>query len=167
MALNVYMTLKGQKQGPINGSVTQRGRENSILVHAVSHSIATPRDAASGLPTGKRMHRPFVVTKEIDKSSPLLYQALTTNENLTTCQFLYYATAPGAAEGAGLERQIYTITLTNANIAEIDQRMANNLEAGMANMPVLEVVSFTYQKIQWTWADGSVTSSDNWEAPTV
>src|SRR4051812_14321537 len=28
------------------------------------------RDPASGLPTGKRMHKPFVITKEIDKSSP-------------------------------------------------------------------------------------------------
>lgn len=32
--------------------------------------IASPRDAASGLPTGKRMHKPFVITKELDRSSP-------------------------------------------------------------------------------------------------
>jgi len=34
--------------------------------------IVSPRDAASGLPTGKRMHKPFVITKELDKSSPML-----------------------------------------------------------------------------------------------
>ena len=33
--------------------------------------IVSPRDAASGLPTGKRMHKPFVITKELDKSSPM------------------------------------------------------------------------------------------------
>ncbi|HUJ12459.1 MAG TPA: type VI secretion system tube protein Hcp [Thermoanaerobaculia bacterium] len=32
----------------------------------------TARDAASGLPTGKRMHKPFVITKELDKATPLL-----------------------------------------------------------------------------------------------
>lgn len=32
--------------------------------------IVSPRDAASGLPTGKRQHKPFVITKELDKSSP-------------------------------------------------------------------------------------------------
>jgi len=32
----------------------------------------TARDAASGLPTGKRMHKPFVITKELDKSAPLI-----------------------------------------------------------------------------------------------
>jgi hypothetical protein len=34
--------------------------------------IVSPRDAASGLATGKRMHKPFVITKELDKSSPML-----------------------------------------------------------------------------------------------
>jgi hypothetical protein len=29
-----------------------------------------PRDASSGLPTGKRMHMPFVIVKTTDKSSP-------------------------------------------------------------------------------------------------
>jgi hypothetical protein len=32
--------------------------------------ITSPRDAASGLPTGKRMHKPFTITKELDKSAP-------------------------------------------------------------------------------------------------
>jgi hypothetical protein len=34
--------------------------------------VVSPRDAASGLPTGKRMHKPFIITKELDKSTPLL-----------------------------------------------------------------------------------------------
>lgn len=33
--------------------------------------IISPRDPASGLPTGKRMHKPFVIRKELDKSSPM------------------------------------------------------------------------------------------------
>ena len=34
--------------------------------------VVAERDAASGLPTGKRMHKPFVITKEMDVSSPSL-----------------------------------------------------------------------------------------------
>jgi type VI secretion system secreted protein Hcp len=26
--------------------------------------------------------------------------------------------------------------------------------------------SFTYQKIEWTWLDGGITASDDWEAAT-
>ncbi len=32
MALNAYLTLKGQKSGQIKGSVTQKGHEDSIMV---------------------------------------------------------------------------------------------------------------------------------------
>jgi len=34
--------------------------------------IVSPRDAASGLPTGKRMHKPLVITKELDLALPSL-----------------------------------------------------------------------------------------------
>jgi Type VI secretion system effector, Hcp len=40
-----------------------------------SVSIVSPRDPASGLPTGKRMHKPMVITKELDKSSPTLAES--------------------------------------------------------------------------------------------
>ncbi|HJT17187.1 MAG TPA: type VI secretion system tube protein Hcp [Thermoanaerobaculia bacterium] len=41
----------------------------------LGNRLQVARDPASGLPTGKRMHKPFVITKELDKSSPLLYQS--------------------------------------------------------------------------------------------
>ena len=46
MALNAYLVLKGQKQGTIKGSVTQKGREGQIAVYAVAHTITSPRDTA-------------------------------------------------------------------------------------------------------------------------
>ena len=40
-----------------------------------THAVTSPRDAASGLPTGKRMHKPITITKTMDKSSPMLAKA--------------------------------------------------------------------------------------------
>jgi hypothetical protein len=34
--------------------------------------FVTPRDSASGLATGKRMHKPFTLTKQMDVSTPML-----------------------------------------------------------------------------------------------
>lgn len=167
MALNAYMTIKGQKQGNISGSVTQKGRENSILVHAYSHEIVSPRDPQSGLPTGKRMHKPLVIVKQIDKSSPLLWLALANNENLTTCQIQFFTPAIAAAGAAGAEQQTYTITLTNASISDIHESMPSNVDTTQAKLPLQEEVSFIYQKIQWTWIEGGITASDDWEAPVT
>lgn len=54
-------------------SLTVKIRSTGAAVEFVfNQAIVSPRDAASGLPTGKRQHKPFVITKEYDKSSPLL-----------------------------------------------------------------------------------------------
>ena len=36
----------------------------------VKHTVTAPRDAASGLATGRRMHKPFVITKEWGNAAP-------------------------------------------------------------------------------------------------
>src|SRR5438132_5709614 len=109
MAFNAFLKLKGKKQGQIKGSATERGREDSVVVIAVTHEVSSPRDPASGLPSGKRMHKPFTITKELDRSSPQLYTALVNNEDFTewTLQFWRH-------DRTGAEKQDYTVKLTNA-----------------------------------------------------
>lgn len=160
MALNAYLTLKGQKQGDIKGSVTQKGREESIMVIGFSHEVVSPRDAASGLPTGKRQHKPFTVTKEIDKSTPLLYNVLTNNENITDWKLKFWQPST-----SGAEVQFYTVDLVNANIAGIRGEMLNNKYPENMQHKEREHVAFTYQKITWTWMDGGITADDDWETP--
>ena len=77
MALSAYLSLTGTHFGPIEGSVTAEGREGTIEVFAMSHKIVSPRDPTSGRPTGKRLHKPYTITKPIDRASPLLHSVLT------------------------------------------------------------------------------------------
>ena len=162
MASSAFLTLAGQKQGAITGGVTIKGREGSILVHSFENEILSPRDPTSGLPTGEREHEPLVIVKEIDKSSPKLWSALVNNEVLTTWVLRFWAPA-----ASGMEKEIYTITLTNASIASMREYMVDNLTAADANLPMLEEVTFTYQKIQWTWTDGAITAQDDWSSPAT
>ena len=163
MALNAYLRLKGQKSGDIKGSVTQKGRENSIMVIAVSHSMTSPRDMASGLTTGKRQHQPLVITKELDKSSVLLWNMLVTNENISSFELQFWAPSTGGA-GVGSEVQNYKVKLTNASIVRIDFHMLNNKNPDLAKFAEYEEIAFNYQKIEWTWNDGGITAGDDWEA---
>jgi type VI secretion system secreted protein Hcp len=163
-----YLTLKGQKQGNINGGVTQKGHENSILVHWFSNEILSQRDPTSGLATGKRQHNPIYILKEIDKSSPLLWNALVNNENIVSWELQFWIpAAAGVGPAAGLEKMTYKIDLTNASIASIQESMRDNTDPANASAPLLEELTFTYQKIQWTWTDGGLTATDDWSAPTV
>ena len=162
MALNAYLRLKGQTQGDIKGSVTQSGREDSIMIIGTSHEVVSPRDAASGLPTGKRQHKPFNITKEVDKSSPLLYAVLVNNENVTEWKLQYWQ--PSAS---GREVQHYTVELVNASIASIRHEMLNNKYPENMQHKEREHIAFCYQKITWTWMDGGITAQDDWETPVA
>ena len=164
MAMMAYMYAKGQKSGAINGSVTQRGRENSIAVISAAHSITNPRDPQSGLPTGQRTHHPFVATAEVDKATPLLYQVLCTNESLTSVTFKFWTPQLESPSGVRSEVQSYTITLTNANIASIDFHLPNIRNPDLQKYPEYTEIAFTYQKIEWVWTDGGITAGDDWEA---
>lgn len=161
MIYNAYLTAVGQKQGAIKGSVTDKGKEDSILVRSFTDQILSPRDAASGLPTGRRQHQPIVIVKEIDKSSPALWNALINNENLTSWVLRVWLSAMGTAP----EKEIYTISLTNANIVSISELMSDNSISANSAFPYRQQVSFNYQRIQWTWTDGGLTAIDSWEAP--
>jgi len=160
MALNAFLQLKGQVQGDIIGSVTQKGRTGKIMVIAFNHELQSPRDPGTGQATGKRMHKPFVITKEIDKSSPLLYTALINNENIITWELQCFA-----AKNTGVEVNHYTVSLTNAKITDIKSTMLNNKVPENIKMPLMEEISFVYEKIEWTWVDGGITATDDWTSP--
>ena len=161
MALNAYLTLAGQKTGEIRGSVTQKGREGKIMVIAVDHELSSPRDPSSGLPTGKLRHKPIRITKELDRSSPLLYQVLTMNENLTKWELQFWAPS---LTTLGSEVQHYTMRLTNANIIDIGFHMPNNKNPDLIKYAEFEEISFSYQRIDWTWTAGGITAYADWAA---
>jgi type VI secretion system secreted protein Hcp len=153
-ALNAYLKLKGQKSGQIQGGVTQKGREGTIMVIAVDHQVKA--DAA-----GRRTHAAFTITKEIDKSSPILYRAMTTNELLPEFELQFWTPQLSGMSGVGAERQHYTVKLTNAKISQINFKMLNNKNPELVRFAEYEEISFTYDTITWTWTDGNVGTTDS------
>jgi type VI secretion system secreted protein Hcp len=157
MALPGYLRIVATTQGLIRGSVTQKGREEKILVLSSSHEIVSPRNPLNGRPTGKRMHKPFIIRKEVDRSSPLLYQILCTNENIAEWQLQLYR-----PDRTGIERNHYTVKLTNATISAIQFRKPD-IRKSDPRLVEFEEVWFTYQKIEWIWVEGNITADDDWE----
>jgi len=160
MAFAAYLSIVGARQGPILGSVTQKGREGKILVIAAAHEIVCPRDPQSGIPTGRRMHKPFLITKELDRSSPLLYAILCTNENIVSARIDFWTSTP-----MGQEKQHYTVRLTNANLSGIVFKMANIRQPRLTRLTEYEELALTYEKIDWTWNDGGLSATDDWRTP--
>ena len=154
MAHVAYMTLRGQKQGDIKGDVTQKGREGSIALIDVAYGIATPFDAASGLPTGKRQHKPVVISKAIDEASPKLLEAMVTNETLTNVKIEFWRPYPEIVS------PYFFIALTNALATDVTLT-----PPGIEEADEIERIQFVYQKIEITWVASGQSAEDDWNAP--
>jgi type VI secretion system secreted protein Hcp len=136
---------------------TASGDEHRIEIWGWDHKVDSPRDAASGLPTGKRRHHPFVVFKAPDSSSPMIYNLLTQRENLASWRLdCYRPSRPGT------ELKLYSsVLLFNPAIAGVENDSTSETPSGLKH-EVREHVSFTYSRIRWVFHQSGITVDDDW-----
>lgn len=161
MAETVHLFLKANGTA-IDGQSTQTsvGRDKSIECIYFEHMVNTARETASGIATGRRTYEPIMIRKRIDKSSPLIAKALTTNQVIEG-KFLFFRPNPA---GDGTTQQFYTVEIKDGRIGGIKQYVPDTtVEANAADHP-LEEITFTFHAINWTWVDGGVSAEDSWSS---
>jgi type VI secretion system Hcp family effector len=104
------------------------------------YSVESPLDSATGQSSGKRQHKPIVITKEWGAASPQIFQALTTNEILSSVDFEFTKNSTGEKE------VVYQrITLTNAQITRVNSYVGAALSGGHHGKKN-EVVTLEYEQ---------------------
>ncbi len=145
MASHGYMTITGNKQGLISagcssqesiGNKCQAGHRDEIMVLALNHGMENIGN------TKHATHAPVVIIKNVDKSSPLLAQALTTRE-VINCPINFYR-----ASSYGTQEKFYTIELEGGQIADLMLDMPHALLQNEAEPQ--ERLSVRYRSITWT-----------------
>ena len=94
--------------------------------------VSTAREASSGMATGKRMHKPFVITKEMDKASPLLKEAFTSGQHFAEVD------VDVAASGKTMHYKLTDVFISAVSVASMSSGGDRPMES----------ISFTYQKIE-------------------
>ena len=108
------------------------------------------------------MHKPFIFTAALDKSTPLLYNALTSGEVLTNTEMRWYRTSI-----AGKQEHFFTMKLEDAIIVNIDAKMPHCQDPATQDFTQLIEVSLSYRKITWSHDVAGTEGSDDWRAPQV
>jgi type VI protein secretion system component Hcp len=98
--------------------------KNSRPVTAANKAVQSPRDIASGQASGKRMHKPFVIMKEMDKASPKLFEACASGKHFPSVTVdmggkqytLYDVVIASAQKSGGGPHPMETITLNYTKI---------------------------------------------------
>jgi len=175
MALDASITTVGSKQGAFKGSNPLKGRAGTSIVTRCEWSGAAPRDAHSGLSTGKRQYEPVVVTMPADAAMVNYKTALATNETLTKVTINFYQPATqqlaqaGSSGGSGGETKPHmTIELANAVAQKVEflHPDTRSADPDVKNREISIRVSFTYMQITTTWTEGGKTFTDNFTDPT-
>ncbi|MBC8954920.1 Hcp family type VI secretion system effector [Xenorhabdus sp. PB62.4] len=155
MANIIYLKMMGNKQGLISsgcstvdsiGNKFQKGHEDEILVNELSSNLSMHQNVN---------FQPIDIRKPIDKSSPLLSQALTSNEILT-CEFFFYRTAMSG----GLELY-YKVKLTEASLVNINFFCPNSVTHNDAQPE--ESLSIKFKSITWEHVTAGTSSYSIWD----
>jgi type VI secretion system secreted protein Hcp len=160
MALPVYIEVEGTKQGKFEGGSKRKGREKMIEGTAVEHQVMIPTDKLSGRATGNRIHGAFTFTKEIDKSSPQLQNALVTGEQIKSMIAHFWHITP-----EGKEVEFYKIVLSEAQVTAVKTLLPNVNDPELEHEKAQEHVALRYTTIEWTFLDGNVMATDSWLVP--
>ncbi|WP_374625984.1 type VI secretion system tube protein TssD [Pandoraea sp.] len=157
MAIPGYMFLSDDAGKKIEGSVTVKGREGSVELVAYAHNVYIPTDGNTGKLTGTRVHKPYLLTKAKDRSSPELYKALTSGKTLQTVTIREYE-----IDGAGKEEEYFTTVMENVKVVSINAKMLDIKVPDYEKHNHLEEVELRYETIQWKYADGNIQHKDSW-----
>jgi len=159
-AQEIYCAVVGATQGTFQENGNARSQ---IPVLFLTQKLTIPRDTASGLPTGKRIHEPLTIVKELDAASIHFYQAAVTNETLRSVTCTFYRNSRSAT-GSGATRAYFKIVLTNAAIVEYKDS-GDGLNGDAAG-DERERISMVYQRIEMTDLDTNTTTVDDWSSVT-
>lgn len=157
MAYEFYVTVEGAKQGKFAGETTREAHQGKLAGIAFHYGVESPRDAASGMASGRRTHHPVVLTKEWGASTPQFVTALCTNEALKSVLFEFVNINPN-----GEEYVFHTVKLTNANVSGIEQYVEEDSLPGDPHEPrALERISLVFQHIEIENKDGKTMAVDD------
>lgn len=138
-AIDAYMKIPGV-EGTAKGEWA-----GWIPIESVTFTSEAARDAASGLASGKRVHQPFVITKQVDSASPKLFEAASHGGHFATVQVAYVN-----AEGQVIKR------------AELSDVMLQARKAGTGGGHEMEEIQFAFQKIVFQSKEGKTMATDDW-----
>lgn len=155
MANVIYLSLQGSQQGLISeGCSTQKSignsyqlmHEDEIFIYELTSEITREQNV---------LMQPVEIRKPIDKSTPLLANAISKNEELE-CLFNFYR----SSRGGGMEHY-FQLKLVKAKINHIRFYYPNSLTHNDSQPQ--ESVSFVYESVVWEHVAAGTSAWSLWE----
>jgi hypothetical protein len=158
MAYHGYMTMTGKQQGLISagcsshesiGNKCQIAHVDEIMVLSFDHHMFNAENS------NHATHQPVIITKNIDKATPLLAQALA-NREVVNCSLTFYRVSK-----FGAQEKFFTVKLKECLIA--NQLMSMPHVTSENDAEPQEHISIRYQDITWTHHLANTSGWSTWD----
>ncbi|MFU9138512.1 Hcp family type VI secretion system effector [Erwinia tasmaniensis] len=153
MSAPAHLWLEDENGSPVVGSCLIPQRLGSIELKSFSHGVTIPVESGWGKLTGTRVHRPVVIVKEFDQTTPLLYRAVCEGRKLKKALVRMYRIFE-----SGIESEYFNIIMENVKITTVSPYLAPN---GISSTH-LETLEVRYEAITWTFTEGNIIYRDAW-----
>ena len=157
MANHGYMRVTGNIQGLISagcstqqsiGNKCQTAHMDEIMVLSYTHNMLNIGNI------DKPTHSPIIITKNIDKASPLLAQALSNREEIN-CTVSFYRVS-----SFGMQEKFYSVSINGAIIADLTLEMPHAILQSDAEPQ--EHIALRYRDITWTHHAAGTSGYSTW-----
>ena len=157
MAIHGYMSIRGRFRGLISagcstqdsiGNRCQAGHTDEIMVLSFSHNLSNVHN------TDRATHRPILITKHLDKSTPILAEALASRE-IVDCKINFYR-----VNDRGQQERYFNIELTGGLI--VDQRIEVPHSVLLNQQDPQEYLAIRYDAISWQHLIAGTSGYANW-----
>lgn len=142
----------------IEGDNTQTSleRQNTIEVLKLEQPMFVNFDRSTYRPSSRRVYAPVKFSKRLDRSTPLLRQALNRNQVMAG-DFRWFRPNPA---GDGTTQHFFTLAFTGGRITRCELVLPDVLHAETASLPAMEMVELVFEGITWTWEPGGIEHTD-------
>src|SRR6266850_353058 len=120
-SVEIFIAVEGTKQGKFKGESPVMAFKDQSRVLKFNYGVVSPRDVSTGQASGKRQHKPIVITREPGAASPQFFTALVTNEVLKSVAIHFLR-----ANVTGVSELQQIITLTNATVSDFRQYVGDD-----------------------------------------
>lgn len=138
MALNTYLTLTLDGTA-VQGGVTQKGRENTIMVTSLEWAFDSDGNVGE-----------IKFTGELDKETPQISAGL---KNNAVADGLFDFWQPSAQ---GAESKVFTLHGTNGKVTSVNFWMLNNKDPSLMRYETTVQYTMSFQHIAQEWLPTSV-----------
>ena len=138
-----YLQLDG-----IPGESTDDKHKDWIEVLSFGHEMlqqtSSTKSSAGGASSGRAQHGDFALTKNVDKASPKLYEAVSNGKHLSKAKI-------EVCRAGGSQVKFLEITLEEVMIARVQLNSSDSNGSGGTDHIPTETVHLNYGKIEWVY----------------